>query len=146
MLQQDQWHLLQRHSACNASRGALPAGRSGDGASGPGFVAVPRPWQPRALWWPGSGRRVPARRAQRVLDLTAFLLSGGRQWKLYSRQHWWDTFYTKRQQYFRLFLSFLSFCLLTTDAQNCNSTPPVLFYNFRPVLLIKTSINSIIMK
>lgn len=41
---------------------------------------------------------------------------------------------------------FLSFCLLTTEAQNCNSTPPVLFYNFRPVLLIKTSINSIIMK
>lgn len=89
MLQQDQWHFLWWHSASNASCGAVPAGRAGDGASGPGFVAVPRPRQPHALWRPGGWRRAPARWAQGVLALTAFLLSGREQWKLSSRQHWW---------------------------------------------------------
>lgn len=89
MLQQDQRHFLRWHSASNASRGAVPAGRPGDGAPGPGLAAVPRPRRPRAFCRPGGRRGAPARRAQRVLALAAFLLSGGEQWKLSSRQHWW---------------------------------------------------------
>lgn len=41
MLQQDQRLAPQRLAAPDASRGALPAGRAGDGAAGPGFTAVP---------------------------------------------------------------------------------------------------------
>ena len=73
MLQQGQRRLPRRHSAPDAPRGAVPAGRAGDGAPGPGFAAVPRPRRP------GGRRGVPARRARGVLALTAFLLSGGEQ-------------------------------------------------------------------
>lgn len=39
---QGQWHFSEWHSPSNAPRGAMPAGRAGDGASGPGYVSVPR--------------------------------------------------------------------------------------------------------
>lgn len=107
MLQQDQWHFLQWHAPSNASRGAVPAGRAGDGASGPGFITVPRPRQPHAFCGPGGQRRIPIRWAQRVLALTAFLLSDQQQWNLSSRQHWWDTFFQKKK-FFPCILSSIS--------------------------------------
>lgn len=95
MLQQVQQHFFQRHSPINASRGAVPAGRAGDGSPGPGFVSVPQPWQSDPLWGAGGWSGVPARWAEGVFALAAFLLSGREQWKLSCRQHWWDTFESK---------------------------------------------------